>query len=214
MANPEYDYALRMVVVGDSAVGKSSLILRFTDGKFSPTYVSTIGVDFRVKSVVMRNDRVCKIVVWDTAGQERFRNIVSNYYRGSGAALIAYDVTRRSTFENVRGWIDEINRYNPRLLRDAVLCCNKMDTLPDEHRVTRAEGESLAKEHGLLFFETSAKDDGVDVVHDMFVAVAERATSRYLEDINRDKATLPESASVRLDGTGAAVSAYRCCVLL
>ena len=99
-----------MVLVGDSGVGKSCLLLRFADDTFSESYISTIGVDFRFKTLTV-DGKIVKLQIWDTAGQERFRTITSSYYRGAHGIIVVYDVTDQETFNNVKQWLQEIDRY-------------------------------------------------------------------------------------------------------
>ena len=102
----EYDYLFRMLLIGDSGVGKSCLLLRFADDSYNENFVSTIGVDFRIRSMSIDGKR-CKTQIWDTAGQERFRTIAASYYRGAHGIIIAFDVTDRESFKNVRQWMQE-----------------------------------------------------------------------------------------------------------
>ncbi|KAM9733695.1 ras-related protein Rab-1B-like isoform 3-T3 [Menidia menidia] len=108
--NPEYDYLFKLLLIGDSGVGKSCLLLRFADDTYTDSYISTIGVDFKIRTIDMEGKTV-KLQIWDTAGQERFRTITSSYYRGAHGIIIVYDVTEQESFNNVRQWLDEIERY-------------------------------------------------------------------------------------------------------
>eukprot|EP01083_Nonionella_stella_P172877 594594_1 len=107
---PEYDYLLKVVMVGDSGVGKSSLLKRFANRDFTGDYISTIGVDFEIKTLEI-DGKTVKLQIWDTAGQERFRTITSSYYRGAHGIIIVYDITDKESFDNVRQWLFEIDRY-------------------------------------------------------------------------------------------------------
>lgn len=151
-----YDYLIKMVIVGDSGVGKSCLLTRFTDGTFTDGFISTIGVDFKIKTVTMNNKTV-KIQLWDTAGQERFKTISVSYYRGSQCIMIVFDLTDKSSFDNVRCWFDEIKTYtntNPACL----LVGNKAD-LTNKRAVSDQEAYALAEALGVSYVETSAKDN-------------------------------------------------------
>uniref|UniRef100_A0A452XJR4 GTP-binding protein n=1 Tax=Aegilops tauschii subsp. strangulata TaxID=200361 RepID=A0A452XJR4_AEGTS len=106
----EYDYLFKLLLIGDSSVGKSCLLLRFADDAYVDTYISTIGVDFKIRTVELDGKSV-KLQIWDTAGQERFRTITSSYYRGAHGIIIVYDVTDRESFNNVKQWLSEIDRY-------------------------------------------------------------------------------------------------------
>ncbi|XP_059911082.1 ras-related protein Rab-35b isoform X3 [Gadus macrocephalus] len=105
----DYDYLFKLLIIGDSGVGKSSLLLRFADNTFSGNYITTIGVDFKIRTVEINGEKV-KLQIWDTAGQERFRTITSTYYRGTHGVIVVYDVTSAESFVNVKRWLHEINQ--------------------------------------------------------------------------------------------------------
>lgn len=109
MASRDYDHLFKLLIIGDSGVGKSSLLLRFSDNTFTGSYITTIGVDFKIKTVNIDDEKV-KLQIWDTAGQERFRTITSTYYRGTHGVVIVYDVTNGETFANVKRWLHEIDQ--------------------------------------------------------------------------------------------------------
>lgn len=156
MAKQNYDYLVKLLLLGDSAVGKSSLLTRFCDDKFDSHHVLTIGVDFKWK-VVEKDGRVLKLQVWDTAGQERFRTITPAYYKSAHGVGIVYDITDRETFVNVSYWVEQLSQHGPDGV-PRVLIGNKADLDDDGLRkVSKEEGEQLAEKHGLAFFETSAK---------------------------------------------------------
>ncbi|KAG0454929.1 hypothetical protein HPP92_023851 [Vanilla planifolia] len=108
--NPEYDYLFKLLLIGDSGVGKSCLLLRFADDSYLESYISTIGVDFKIRTVE-QDGKTIKLQIWDTAGQERFRTITSSYYRGAHGIIVVYDVTEQESFNNVKQWLSEIDRY-------------------------------------------------------------------------------------------------------
>lgn len=144
----------KIIVVGDSGVGKTSLMSRFADDTFSHSYISTIGVDFRMKTVHHDGKKV-KLQIWDTAGQERFRTITSAYYRGANGIMLVYAVNDKESFEHVEDWLIEIDRYADDTLPPTLLVANKCDV--ENPEVTTESGESMSKLHNLPFIETSAK---------------------------------------------------------
>lgn len=151
----EYDYLFKLLLIGDSSVGKSCLLLRFADDSYVDSYISTIGVDFKIRTVELEGKTV-KLQIWDTAGQERFRTITSSYYRGAHGIIIVYDVTETESFNNVKQWLNEIDRY----ATDTVcklLVGNKCD-LVDNKVVDSQTAKAFADELGIPFLETSAKD--------------------------------------------------------
>ncbi|XP_062451683.1 ras-related protein Rab-18-B-like isoform X1 [Rhea pennata] len=150
---------LKLLLIGDSAVGKSSLLLRFTEGAFEPCQKPTIGVDFKVKKMVVDGHTV-QLAIWDTAGQERFRTLTPSYYRGAQGVVLVYDVTRKDTFTGLESWLNELEMYTTRSNIVKMLVGNKTDK-PDRE-VDRREGLQFARKRSLLFIETSAKtQDGV-----------------------------------------------------
>ena len=149
-----YDHMFRYIIVGDMAVGKSCLLLQFTDHKFRHQHELTIGVEFGGKTIEVKNKNV-KIQIWDTAGQEAFQAITRTYYKGAIGALLVYDITRKDTFIHVTKWLDEV-RSNSSKNITVILIGNKKD-LEDKRQVSYEEGENFAKENGLMFLETSAK---------------------------------------------------------
>jgi Ras-related protein Rab-18 len=150
-----YDYLFKVLVIGDASVGKSSMLLRFTDDSFDDHIQSTIGVDFKVKHIDMSGKRV-KLTIWDTAGQERFRTLTSSYYRGAHGVVLVYDVTRTDSFENLEQWLKEVQLYSPNNGESVVklLVGNKIDL---DRTIGRERAEAWARSHGMLFLEASAK---------------------------------------------------------
>lgn len=150
-----YDLSFKILLIGDSGVGKSSLLVSFISSSvddLSPT----IGVDFKIKLLTVAGKRL-KLTIWDTAGQERFRTLTSSYYRGAQGIILVYDVTRRDTFTNLSDvWAKEVDLYSTNQDCVKMLVGNKVDR-DSERAVSREEGIALAKEHGCLFLECSAK---------------------------------------------------------
>ena len=152
--NNNYDYLFRYIIVGDMAVGKSCILLQFTDNKFRNQHELTIGVEFGAKTISI-NGKSVKIQIWDTAGQEAFQAITRTYYKGAIGALLVYDITRKETFIHVTKWLEEVRNNSSKTIT-VILIGNKKD-LEDKRQVSYEEGEAFAKENGLMFLETSAK---------------------------------------------------------
>ncbi|XAR58185.1 hypothetical protein NMG60_11026597 [Bertholletia excelsa] len=149
------EYLFKVVIIGDSAVGKSNLLSRYARNEFNMHSKATIGVEFQTQSMEIDGKEV-KAQIWDTAGQERFRAVTSAYYRGAVGALIVYDISRRTTFESVGRWLDELNTHCDTTVA-RILVGNKCD-LENIRDVSVEEGKSLAEAEGLFFIETSALD--------------------------------------------------------
>ena len=154
MAEEEYDFIFKVLLLGNSDVGKSSMLLRFVDSVWNDAFTPTIGVDFKVKTLEINNKRV-KMQIWDTAGQERFRTVVSTYFRGAHGILLLYDVTNKDSFKNLENWLIEIEKNsNQKVLK--ILIGNKCD-LTEDREITTEEGQTFANRNGMEFMETSAK---------------------------------------------------------
>ncbi|KAE8724790.1 Ras-related protein RABA2a [Hibiscus syriacus] len=149
----EYDYLFKVVLIGDSGVGKSNLLSRFTRNEFCLESKSTIGVEFATRTLQVEG-RTVKAQIWDTAGQERYRAITSAYYRGALGALLVYDVTKPTTFENVSRWLKELRDHADSNIV-IMLIGNKTD-LKHLRAVAMEDGQSFAEKEGLSFIETSA----------------------------------------------------------
>lgn len=173
----DYDYLFKLVLIGDSGVGKSCLLLRFADDNFTDSYISTIGVDFRFRTVTI-DEKVVKLQIWDTAGQERFRTITHNYYRGAHGIALVYDVTHAGSFENIRKWIQDVHTYAESSV-NIVLIGNKCD-LSDKRVIDTEKGREIAKEYGIEFFETSAKAD--INVQEAFAVLVRKVTDRLFNE--------------------------------
>jgi len=150
----DYDYLFKLVLIGDSGVGKSCLLLRFADDNFTDSYISTIGVDFRFRTITI-DKKTVKLQIWDTAGQERFRTITSAYYRGADGIIMVYDVTSVESFEHVEEWLNEVERHANEST-SKLLVGNKADLI-EEKQVSEETAQRFADKLGISFIETSAK---------------------------------------------------------
>jgi small GTP-binding protein len=168
MSGP-HSYLFKFIIIGDSSVGKSCLLLQFTDKRFQPVHDLTIGVEFGARMVNINGEEI-KLQIWDTAGQESFRSITRSYYRGAAGALLVYDISRRDTFNHLVAWLEDARQHSSQNMV-IMLCGNKCD-LPDSRVISREEGEHFAREHGLLFLETSAKTG--ENVDEAFLATARK----------------------------------------
>ena len=149
-----YSYLFKYIIIGDSAVGKSNILLRYIHDNFNEEFQSTIGVEFGAKNIKLE-DKVYRIQIWDTAGQETFRSITRAYYKNSVCAFVVYDITNRNSFQNVKSWIEDCRKQSPKTVF-MVLIGNKVD-LEGSRQVSYEEGSVFAEKNGMLFFETSAK---------------------------------------------------------
>ena len=150
----------KILLLGDSSVGKTCFLMRYADNTFQEIHMSTIGLDYKLKNVQIDDGKIVKIQIWDTAGQDRFRSITKNYYKGAHGIILLYDVTSRKTFENVKNWVTQIKEEVSDKVT-IILVGNKIDD-ESNRKVSTEEGEQMAKECGLNFFETSAKS-GINI---------------------------------------------------
>jgi len=169
----EYDYLFKLLLIGDSGVGKSCLLLRFADDTYTESYISTIGVDFKIRTIELEGKTV-KLQIWDTAGQERFRTITSSYYRGAHGIIVVYDVTDNETFTNVKQWLQEIDRYASEGV-NKLLVGNKSD-LTSKKVVEYTVAKEFADQLSIPFLETSAKS--ATNVEQAFLTMAKQIKDR------------------------------------
>jgi len=153
-SSSDYDYLFKLLLIGDSGVGKSCLLLRFADQSYTESYISTIGVDFKIRTVEL-DGKTIKLQIWDTAGQERFRTITSSYYRGAHGIIVVYDVTDLESFNNVKQWLNEIDRYASENVCK-LLVGNKVDMV-SKKTVDTETAKEFADKMNMPFLETSAK---------------------------------------------------------
>mmetsp|Transcript_69719 Transcript_69719/g.202134 ORF Transcript_69719/g.202134 Transcript_69719/m.202134 type:complete len:223 (+) Transcript_69719:88-756(+) len=177
-ATPEYDYLFKLLLIGDSGVGKSCLLLRFADDTYTESYISTIGVDFKIRTLEL-DGKTCKLQIWDTAGQERYRAVTRSYYRGAVGALILYDVTSRESYNNLPTWLQDAREQAWKDI-SIIAVGNKRD-LKEERQVSFLEASRFAQEQDILFLETSALTG--ENVQDVFHTLAQRILNKVEEGI-------------------------------
>ena len=180
----EYDYLFKLIIVGDSNVGKTNIMSKYIRDQFNFNSKSTIGVEFGTKILTIDNKKI-KAQIWDTAGQERYKSITSAYYKGAKGALIVYDITNKFTFESVYKWVQDLNSYGEKNLT-LLLVGNKSD-LENKRQINKDEGEEKAKSFGLGFIETSAcSGDNIDQA---FEIMLKEVLKKYMvdNDINNDE---------------------------
>ncbi|XP_073113264.1 ras-related protein RABE1c isoform X1 [Elaeis guineensis] len=219
-ARADYDYLIKLLLIGDSGVGKSCLLLRFSDGSFTTSFITTIGIDFKIRTIELDGKRI-KLQIWDTAGQERFRTITTAYYRGAMGILLVYDVTDESSFNSkhlsqcfanrcifhplfflipiilyfaiytdIRNWIRNIEQHASDSV-NKILIGNKADMDESKRAVPTSRGQALADEYGIKFFETSAKTNLN--VEQVFFSIARDIKQRIAESDNK-----PEERTIKI----------------
>ncbi|EOA32592.1 hypothetical protein CARUB_v10015885mg [Capsella rubella] len=197
-----YDYLFKYLIIGDTGVGKTCLLLQFTDKRFKPVHNLTIGAEFGNR-VVTVDGRSIKFHIWDTAGQETFRSITRSFYRRAVGALLVYDITRRETFKHVASWLEDVQQQVTQNM-SIILIGNKCD-LVRKRAISKEEGEEFAKQHGLLFLETSARTS--QNVDEAFIKTAENILEKIQNgdfDLSNESLgiTIGDSRSPRGDAGG------------
>ena len=171
------DLVYKILLLGDSEVGKSCFLMRYADNVFVDNYITTIGLDYKLKYIQLDSGQVIKVQLWDTAGQDRYRTIAKNYYKGSHGILLLYDVTKSSSFENIREWIKDIREevYEKAII---FLIGNKIDK-KDQIKIKTEDAEKLAEEFNIPFFEASAKSG--ENVDEIFKALYKKISEVYVD---------------------------------
>jgi small GTP-binding protein len=190
-------FQYKLVLLGESAVGKSSLVLRFVKGTFLSFQESTIGAAFLTQSVRL-NEQVIKFEIWDTAGQERYQSLAPMYYRGAQAAIVVYDITSAESFERAKAWVEELQRMGSTNILIA-LAGNKLD-LAEKRQVAAEDAQAYADENSILFMETSAKTAAN--VNELFVAIAKKLP----KDVE-----VPKSRGIAITSDTSSGSKQGCC---
>ncbi len=183
MAN-NYNYLFKYIIIGDPSVGKSNLLMKFANNKFTEDYQSTIGVEFGAKNIRL-NDQVYRIQIWDTAGQENFRSITRAYFKKCVCAMVVYDITSKESFEHIQNWIDDVHEQSPKTVL-IVLIGNKID-LEERRVISTDEGNDFATQNGLIFMETSAKTgERVDEIFEISAKEIEKKMGENYYDLNSE----------------------------
>lgn len=201
--NTEYDYLFKLLLIGDSGVGKSCLLLRFADDTFSESYISTIGVDFKIRTIVV-DGKTIKLQIWDTAGQERFRTITSSYYRGAHGIIVVYDITDQASFANVKQWLQEIDRYACDNV-SRLLVGNKSDLI-SKRTVDYNSANEFAANIEIPFIEASAKSS--INVNEAFMRMAKEIVERLYKNSFQN---IEGSISITLPNEKSKVKSSSCC---
>ncbi len=152
----QHDHLFKIIIIGDSTVGKTCILARFSDDFYTESALTTIGIDFKTRTLLI-NNKIIKLQIWDTAGQERFRTITTTYYRGSNAIFLVYDITSKDSFDNIITWLTECNRHASTNVTKMLLG-NKCDA-ESQRQITYEQGKNLADKNNIEFMETSAKEN-------------------------------------------------------
>lgn len=205
--HPQFN--LKLLVVGNSGVGKTCLLLRFSDDVFNTSHISTIGIDFKVKTIMINGKRV-KLQVWDTAGQERFKHITKAYFRGAHGVLLVYDCTDYISFQNIKTWIRCVEDNSSKEV-EMILVSNKID-LVNSRKVPSEEGQRLADEFNVDFYETSAKTDyNVKLI---FTEIAKKIVLKLENETANNKNSTHKKKSSKVDLDENVNKKSKCCQII
>ena len=183
MAN-NFDYLFKYIIIGDSSVGKSNLLMKFIQNKFTEEYLTTIGVEFGTKNIKI-NNKIYRIQIWDTAGQEYFRSIAKAYFKNCVCAMLVYDITCKESFDNIKNWLQDIHEESPKTVL-IVLIGNKID-LEDKRIISFDDGKNFANENGLIFMETSAKTgEGINEIFEQTIKEINKKIEENFYDLHSD----------------------------
>ncbi|KAG5214749.1 hypothetical protein JEQ12_000325 [Ovis aries] len=195
-SDQNFDYMFKLLIIGNSSVGKTSFLFRYADDTFTPAFVSTVGIDFKVKTVYRHEKRV-KLQIWDTAGQERYRTITTAYYRGAMGFILMYDITNEESFNAVQDWATQIKTYSWDNAQ-VILVGNKCD-MEEERVVPTEKGRLLAEQLGFDFFEASAKEN--ISVRQAFERLVDAICDKMSDTLDTDPSLLGTSKNTRLSDT-------------
>lgn len=207
----QYDVLFRLLMLGDSGVGKTCMLRRFTESEFDPSHISTIGVDFKMKTLEIDGIKV-RLQIWDTAGQERYQTITKQYYRRAQGIVFVYDITNQPSFQHLAKWASDVDEFAPDMVQ-RILVGNKSDE-EQRRQVSKNQGSKLAETYGMEFFETSASTSAN--ISECFTRVAELVLQAHKRDVDNLLGSLDdylEKAALEEEQDGEAVEdiAQRTC---
>ncbi|CCC06926.1 ras family-domain-containing protein [Copromyces sp. CBS 386.78] len=203
-SNRNYDFLIKLLLIGDSGVGKSCCLLRFSEDSFTPSFITTIGIDFKIRTIELDGKRV-KLQIWDTAGQERFRTITTAYYRGAMGILLVYDVTDERSFNNIRTWFANVEQHATEGV-NKILIGNKCDW-EEKRAVSKEQGQALADELGIPFLEVSAKAN--INIEEAFFSLANDIKKRIIDTSSKEASG--GSSGVNVADNSGSGSGGKCC---
>ena len=206
MEKESYDLLFKLILIGDSCVGKSNILLKYLKNEFDPNSRATVGVEFGTKNIIINNKKI-KIQIWDTAGQERYRSITSAYYKGAKGALIVYDITRKCTFDNIDKWISDLKLNGDKNICIVILG-NKSD-LDDKREVSKDDGIKKSEMYKTAFLETSALNgDNIGKAFDEIIEQIIQNNKSFFEDNNKKEM----DKGVNLNETNKDNDKKKCCI--
>ena len=186
------DYIIKLLTLGETEVGKTSIVLRYSDDKFHDNKIATIGIDFKIKIIKKGNEKI-KVSIYDTAGQERFKNIVKHYYKGANGVLLIYDITKRDTFEKLEFWLEDLKENSDNLNNLFIYLIGNKNDMEEKREVSFQEATDFAKDKKLPYIEVSAKTG--NNIKKLFDEVIKGAMTKMLTNENKENSV---NESIRL----------------
>jgi small GTP-binding protein len=196
----DYDFLLKVILIGDTRVGKSSIVSMFVNKRMSDLHDTTIGVDFNMKKIEL-DSKIAKLQLWDTAGQEKFRSIIGSYYRCAHATIVVFDLTSIKSFENIENWFKEIDEKGPPITTK-FLIGNKSDLVKDR-KIDKEIANEIAERNDATYFECSAKNN--NFIEEMFKIISEKTLEKCIEN-NID--TIRKNNTVKINNNN---KIFKCC---
>ena len=201
------NYVIKLLTLGETEVGKTSIVLRYSDDKFHESKIATIGIDFKIKIIKRGNEKI-KLSIYDTAGQERFRNIVKHYYKGANGVLLIFDITKRDTFEKLEFWLDDLKENSDNLDNLFIYLIGNKNDLLERRKVTFEEANKFAEEKNLRYIEVSAKTgNNIKKLFDEMI----KGTMTKILAFEKKELNLNDSIRLSFLAQEEPTSKFRCC---
>ena len=207
MSNKKYDFTIKLLLIGDSNVGKSSILTKYVDNNFTNNYNTTIGIDFKIKTIIVGEYKV-KLQLWDTAGQEKFRALTTSYFRGAQGVIITFDLTKLESFLHLEMWLSELLKNDDEY--NIILVGNKSD-LKENIVITKEQAETFAKKNNLKYFECSASTG--ENLNELFQYISSEVCEKIVFNIKKESDNIKKESNIKLnqDNNNIDKKGKKCC---
>lgn len=209
MTDENVDGIFKIILLGDSSVGKSTILTRYSMNVFNEDTSETIGIDFKNVDITIKN-QLYKLQIWDTAGQERFRSFLSTYFQGTHGIVIIYDISNKDSFDHINSWIAEVKK-TLKIEDIVILIIGNKNDLESERQVNKEMGVKFSEENGFLFFETSAKTNENDCVYKAFEIIANKLIEKFNYIPDKNVTNLANPDKISLNNKVVATEGKKCC---
>jgi small GTP-binding protein len=205
MSNKKYDFTIKLLLIGDSNVGKTSILTKYVDNNFTNNYNTTIGIDFKIKTIIIGEYKV-KLQLWDTAGQEKFRALTTSYFRGAQGVIITFDLTKLESFLHTEMWLSELLKNNDDY--NIILVGNKSD-LKEKIVITKEQAETFAKKNNLKYFECSASTG--ENLNELFQYISSEVCEKIVFNIKKESDNIKKESNIKLNQDNIDKKGKKCC---